>query len=134
MVPLVGRAAEALRLYWKESRPRLAKGPRQRALFIGWRKRRLPPGGLQQMVRRHSIAAGLGAFHPHALRHACATHLLAGGASVRHVQELLGHKSLNTTMRYTRVEISDLSRVVHRAHPRARWRREPAGRRMTAGR
>jgi integrase/recombinase XerD len=57
------------------------------------------------------------------LRHACATHLLQGGADVRHIQELLGHERLETTEVYTRVEIADLKDALARAHPRERQRR-----------
>jgi site-specific recombinase XerD len=56
----------------------------------------------------------------HTLRHSAATHLLRGGADIRHIQQLLGHTSLATTERYTRVEISDLKEVLRRAHPRGR--------------
>ena len=73
-------------------------------------------------MRRHARAAGIAAS-PHALRHACATHLLRGGADVRHVQELLGHASLQTTARYTRVDVEDLRQVLDRCHPRERGRR-----------
>ena len=57
------------------------------------------------------------------LRHACATHVLRGGADVRHIQELLGHERLETTAVYTRVEIQDLREALARAHPRERGRR-----------
>jgi integrase/recombinase XerD len=56
----------------------------------------------------------------HTLRHSCATHLLKGGADIRYIQALLGHACLGSTERYTQVEISDLSKVVRRAHPRGR--------------
>jgi site-specific recombinase XerD len=56
----------------------------------------------------------------HTLRHSVATHLLKGGADIRHIQKLLGHASLQTTERYTRVEVSDLKEVLQRAHPRGR--------------
>jgi len=54
--------------------------------------------------------------------HSCATHLLQGGADVCHIQELLGHKSLETTSLYTRVAIEDLKKVLQRCHPRERMR------------
>lgn len=57
---------------------------------------------------------------PHALRHAFATHLLQGRADIRHIQTLLGHSSLRTTEIYTRVDTSDLARVLKRCHPRER--------------
>jgi integrase/recombinase XerD len=55
---------------------------------------------------------------PHGLRHTCATHLIKGGADVRHVQKLLGHAELDTTAIYTRVAVKDLPEVVRKRHPR----------------
>ena len=83
-------------------------------------------GGLALVVERHARAAGVRA-HPHALRHACATHLLRGGAGVRQVQELLGRRSLATTQLYTWVGVEDLRVVLMRAHPRERSRRDRRG-------
>ncbi|MCG2711918.1 MAG: tyrosine-type recombinase/integrase [Candidatus Omnitrophica bacterium] len=57
---------------------------------------------------------------PHAFRHTCATHLLKNNAALRHIQELLGHKSIETTQIYTQVEISDLKRAHKKYHPRER--------------
>jgi site-specific recombinase XerD len=56
----------------------------------------------------------------HTFRHSVATHLLKGRADIRHIQMLLGHASLRTTERYTRVELSDLRAVLRRAHPRGK--------------
>ena len=55
---------------------------------------------------------------PHILRHSCATHLLKGRADIRHIQRLLGHRSLATTEAYTKVEVADLKAVIQRCHPR----------------
>jgi integrase/recombinase XerD len=117
-VPVAGRAALALDLYLRE-RPALVSDPREGALFLSRFGRRLGKVGLAALVARHALAARVSA-HPHALRHACATHLLKGGADVRHVQELLGHKSLQTTALYTRVGVEDLRQVLARCHPRER--------------
>jgi site-specific recombinase XerD len=77
------------------------------------------------MLRRRAKAARLAVpLSPHVLRHSYATHLLKGGADVRQVQELLGHAQLDSTMRYTRVAVSDLAKVIERSHPREReWTR-----------
>jgi site-specific recombinase XerD len=121
-VPVLGRAAAALDVYLAAARPELVKHAAEAALFLSSLGRRLSKAGLALIVARHAKAAGVRA-HPHALRHACATHLLRGGAGVRHVQELLGHRSLATTQLYTRVGVEDLRGVMMRTHPRERsWR------------
>jgi site-specific recombinase XerD len=71
-------------------------------------------------VKWHGIAAGVREASPHALRHACATHLLRGGADLRHVQQLLGHKQIHTTHLYTTVDLSDLKKTLKKSHPRER--------------
>ena len=121
LVPVPGRAAAALSTYLGDVRPRLVVNPQEPALFLtAWWGKRLSEVSLSFLLRRHAKAAGIGKVHPHALRHACATHLLKGGADVRHVQAILGHKKLETTGLYTRVVIEDLRQVVARAHPRER--------------
>lgn len=116
VVPVQGRAALALATYLAEARPELLKRP-DGALFISRHGGRLSLVGLRAVVRRHGEAIGL-RVSPHALRHTCATHLLHGGADIRHVQELLGHRSLTTTALYARVVVDDLREVLGRTHPR----------------
>jgi integrase/recombinase XerC len=125
VVPIPLRAVRALDVYLRDTRQELVKDRRVLALFTGWQGKRLRPISLQAMLKRRAKAARLSVpLSPHVLRHTCATHLLKGGADVRHVQELLGHAHLDSTARYTRVAITDLSAVVKRAHPREKqWRR-----------
>jgi len=124
LLPLPARAAQALDNYLRESRPGLARRASEQALFVSRDSRRLKPISVQFVVWWHAKRAGIRArISPHMLRHACATHLLRGGADVRHIQELLGHERLETTEVYTRVEIADLKDALARAHPRQRARR-----------
>jgi integrase/recombinase XerD len=131
IVPLPGRAAIALDLYLREGRPRLERDPWERALFLSCNSdapgRRLARNSMNLIVERHAKAAGLKGVHPHALRHSCATHMLRGGADLRHVQQLLGHSHINSTTIYTRVAADDLRKALTR-HPREKrrvYRRRP---------
>jgi integrase/recombinase XerD len=116
VVPVEGRAALALDTYLGGTRPELVRHI-DPALLISRHGGRLSLVGLRAVVQRHGRAIGV-KLSPHALRHTCATHLLRGGADIRHVQELLGHRCLSTTALYTRVAIEDLREVLARAHPR----------------
>lgn len=116
VVPVPGRAAIALDTYLAQARPALVRRA-DAALFLSRHGGRLSLVGLRVIVKRHGRAIGV-PLTPHALRHTCATHLLRGGADIRHVQELLGHRCLSTTALYTRVAIEDLRQLIARAHPR----------------
>ena len=86
VVPLSACAIAALEAYLRKGRPSLAGRRRESGLFVSMKTgRRLSPAGLGQLVEVHGLRLGV-PVHPHALRHTCATHLLRGGASVRHVQ------------------------------------------------
>ncbi len=115
MVPLGARARAVLVAYLEEARPALATD-KSTALFVGCRG----TFGARQLRRRlRELGQRLGVnLFPHVVRHTCATHLLKGRADIRQIQRLLGHESLATTERYTRVEVSDLSAVIRRCHPR----------------
>lgn len=119
-VPLGSRAIAALSTYLEQDRPILvARRPGTETVFVSKSGRALSRVALWGVVKRHAQAAGLAAdVSPHTLRHSFATHLLAGGADLRVVQELLGHSSIATTQIYTRVELSRLREVHSRFHPR----------------
>ncbi len=121
VVPLGSRAREALTEYLDRDRPRLLAGrvdvPQ---VFVTKRGRPLSRVGLWKVVKTQAALAGLSEnVSPHTLRHSFATHLLAGGADLRVVQEMLGHASIATTQIYTRVELSRLREVHARFHPRS---------------
>lgn len=121
---LLGRfAAEALERYLRRGRPVLAAhaGADPRALFLNYRGRRLTARGARKRFAGYvDRLAEEQRVTPHTLRHCFATHMLEAGASLRVVQELLGHARLSTTQVYTRVTMDRLQEVYARAHPRAR--------------
>ncbi len=123
----VGRIAAAALTEWLSPRGRALLEPKRwarrgdaEAVFLNQRGGRLTRQGAWGVVHKHALSADLAdVVHPHVLRHSCATHLLEHGADIRSVQELLGHASLTTTQRYTKVTTDRLRSVFESAHPRA---------------
>ena len=119
MVPLGSAALLWTKRYLDEVRPALAKNcPYERALFLVRPGRRLRQTHIRVILRRYKDHCHLKkSVTPHALRHACATHLLQAGADIRMIQELLGHARLDSTALYTRVVPVDVKAMHSRYHP-----------------
>ncbi|MCD6415349.1 MAG: tyrosine recombinase XerC [Planctomycetes bacterium] len=119
IVPVGRYALRAVKEYLcSEGAP---KGRDPRALFVNARDGgRLTARSVRRKVRKYAMQAGLDPqISPHSLRHSCATHMLAGGADLRIVQEILGHQTLSTTQIYTHLSHEHLREVYQKAHPRA---------------
>lgn len=120
LVPIGMPAQRATDEYLSDLRPTLVerRGRDCGQLLLSATGRPLERVAVWQIVRRHAARAGLAKVHPHMLRHSFATHLLAGGADLRVVQELLGHADISTTQIYTHVDRTQLKEVIRRHHPR----------------
>ena len=120
VIPVHQQAIVALRQYLDQARPQLTSKRSGDAAFLNRRGDRLTRQGFWLILKGYAARAGLnGKITPHTLRHSFATHLLRGGAPLRHVQELLGHASITTTQVYTHLTTDHVRAEYDKAHPRA---------------
>lgn len=131
IVPFSESVAESIARYIAVRRASLPPGKRAISLFLNRRGGPLSRMGFFRILKKRAARAGLdpSGFHPHLLRHSFATHMLQEGASLRFVQELLGHRSLATTEIYTAVDGGFLRNVHSRHHPRSKNDARRKGRR-----
>jgi len=123
VVPLGKIASSMLQNYIVSIRSEIPKGKHKGKetpyLFINQRANKLHHNTVWNIVTHYARRAGIRKkVTPHSFRHTCATHMVRHGAHIRHLQEMLGHKNIETTQIYTRVTINDLKRVHAQFHPR----------------
>lgn len=119
IVPMGGRARENLQSYLEVARPKLVTPKTSSEVILSNRGKRLTTVRIWQILRERARQAGLEEpVYPHRLRHSFATHLLANGADLRVIQEMLGHADISTTQIYTHVDSGRLKETHRRFHPR----------------
>jgi len=121
VVPFGGKTQSALDAYLHSRAEILRRNKKETtAVFVNRLGARLTSRTAARIVKKYAVLfRGDAALHPHSLRHAFATHLLSEGADLRAIQELLGHSSLSSTQKYTRISVSQLMQVYDKSHPRA---------------
>ena len=120
IVPFGNKSKTCLENYLRVARPQFVKGPGEVAVFLTQRGRRFSRQGVWKLIRQYARDAGITkTVSPHTLRHSFASHLLANGAPLRVIQEMLGHADIATTQIYTHVDQRRLNAVHHDFHPRA---------------
>ncbi|MBX7169086.1 MAG: site-specific tyrosine recombinase XerD [Pirellulales bacterium] len=121
VVPLGRRAIAAIERYLADERPRLLRGAVRTAPWVLLSRRglRLRRESIWELMKKYALRIGAPeTVSPHTMRHSFATHLLAGGADLRQVQEMLGHANIATTQIYTHVDHARLKAVHKKFHPR----------------
>jgi integrase/recombinase XerD len=119
VIPVGGIALRWMVRYRDEVRPGLLKGKDRDVFFLNWRGGPLTRMGFWKILRGYVLQSGIkNKVTPHILRHSFATHLMEGGASLRDVQQMLGHKDISTTQIYTKVDMEYLREVHRKYHPR----------------
>ena len=120
-IPIPDQALESLKYYLREIRHNFVRNNSELGVFVNMRGERLTRQGYWLILKAYVKKAGIASnVTPHTLRHSYATHLLRGGASIRAVQELLGHANVSTTQIYTQLANQDLKDAYEEVHPRAK--------------
>lgn len=119
LLPVGPKLRETAWRYLRQARPKLAPVAGEAALLLGDEGQRLSPEALAYIVKKYGAAVGI-KLSPHQLRHACATHLVEAGMKLDQVQQLLGHRRIDSTERYAQIHGREMQREFLRSHPRAR--------------